>query len=168
MHVSNLKMASPPLQEKEEILWTGMPKVPRRLQGLFTLGLFAVGGVVYFALIMNVLPALYLGVIAEFALPLSLAFYFPSRNSQYQITTTRAVVIRRGIAYRSALLEDIDLTILLNWGFLGFATLTIGCQQESKWHSPNWFAFPLLRKAEADAAKEVIEEAKYAKEKGLI
>ncbi|HZY47317.1 MAG TPA: hypothetical protein VFE96_05915 [Candidatus Bathyarchaeia archaeon] len=156
------------LRENEEVLWNGSPRVSRRLLGVFFLGLFSTGCVVYFALMRDLLAAMGFGMMAEFTLPIFVASCFPSRNCLYQITDSRLFITRDGVVRRSVDLDEIDVITVNDIRVLGFAFLTIGSEPRSKWRSPNWFTLGLLRKTEAEEAKQVVLEVRYAKAKGLI
>ena len=174
-------ISEPWLQSAEEILWSGRATFSRRLFALAFLGLFALGCLVYFAILGEVLLAMAFGLVLELAVivlaPLMVAF----RGSRYHITDRR-VLVQRGDRVQGAVpLEAVRTAVITKIGILGIASLNVyhlknrvetwlpGETPQDGEGSPVYcLILGLLGNTEAEEAEEVALQAKYAKDKGLI
>src|SRR2546428_13282459 len=79
----------PRRQSDEEILWSGRARFSRRLFAVAFLGLFALGCIVYFAVLGEVLLAMSFGLVLESSIVILGPLFFAFRGSRYHITDRR-------------------------------------------------------------------------------
>ena len=167
-------------QSDEEILWSGRARFSRRPFAVAFLGLFALGCLVCFAVLGEVLLAMSFGLVLESAIVI-LGPFFAFRGSRYHITDRRILVRRADRVRGSVPLEDVRTAVITKTGFLGVASLNVyhyknglgtwflgGTPQDGEGRPVHCLSLGLLGKTEAEEAEQVALQAKYAKDKGLI
>jgi len=171
----------PRRQSDEEILWSGRARFSRRLFAIAFLGLFALGCIVYFAVLGEVLLAMSFGLVLESSIVILGPLFFAFRGSRYHITDRRILVRRADRVRGSVPLEDVRTAIITKTGFLGVASLNVyhyknrlgssflgGTPQDGEGLPADCLSLGLLGKSHAEEAEQVVLQAKYAKEQGLI